>query len=173
MPKGFATLTTNVTATVKFFDLAKGYGFVEPEEGSGDAFLSAAVLEQSGQAPPGPGDVLVCDLMRGPKGRVVAAVYEARAAVRTARQPSGRHGRRPDPPRAADPPAGPVEGRVLWFNPAKGFGFIAPDAGGTDVFVHGRTVAEAGLPGLAEHQRVRFTWRSGDKGPQVERIELA
>jgi CspA family cold shock protein len=68
---------------------------------------------------------------------------------------------------------GPVEGKVLWFSPAKGFGFIAPDGGGADVFVHGRTVAEAGLPGLAEQQRVRFTWRSGDKGPQAERIELA
>jgi CspA family cold shock protein len=60
---------------------------------------------------------------------------------------------------------------VLWFNAAKGFGFIAPEGGGADVFVHGRTVAEAGLSGLAEHQRVRFTWRDGAKGPQVERIE--
>ena len=47
-------------------------------------------------------------------------------------------------------------GIVKWFNPAKGFGFIQPDDGGKDVFVHISAVEKAGLDGLNEGQKVRF-----------------
>jgi CspA family cold shock protein len=49
-----------------------------------------------------------------------------------------------------------VTGAVKWFNGQKGFGFIQPDDGGNDVFVHVSAVERAGLPGLAEGQRVSF-----------------
>jgi cold shock protein len=47
-------------------------------------------------------------------------------------------------------------GTVKWFNGQKGFGFIEPDGGGNDVFVHISAVERAGLPGLAEGQKVSF-----------------
>ena len=47
-------------------------------------------------------------------------------------------------------------GRVKWFNEQKGYGFIAPDEGGSDVFVHIRAVERSGLPTLTEDQRVEF-----------------
>ena len=47
-------------------------------------------------------------------------------------------------------------GTVKWFNPAKGFGFIAPDEGGDDVFVHISAVEEAGLRGLDDNQKVSY-----------------
>ena len=65
-----------------------------------------------------------------------------------------------------------IEGRVKWFNAEKGFGFIVPDRGGRDVFVHAHAVERSGLSGLHEEQRVRATVRTGLKGPQAERIEL-
>ncbi|MBE87878.1 MAG: cold-shock protein [Rhodospirillaceae bacterium] len=47
-------------------------------------------------------------------------------------------------------------GTVKWFNPVKGFGFIVPDDGGSDVFVHVTAVEQAGLDGLQENQKVEF-----------------
>ena len=55
-------------------------------------------------------------------------------------------------------------GTVKWFNAEKGYGFIAPDEGGNDVFVHITAVHEAGLQGLDENQKVRYELQSGRDG---------
>ena len=55
-------------------------------------------------------------------------------------------------------------GTVKWFNPAKGFGFIAPEDGSKDVFVHISAVERAGLESLAEGQRVEFDLETGRDG---------
>ncbi|MCC6002201.1 MAG: cold-shock protein [Pararhodobacter sp.] len=55
-------------------------------------------------------------------------------------------------------------GTVKWFNTTKGFGFIAPDDGGKDVFVHISAVERAGLTGLADNQKVSFEMQSGRDG---------
>ncbi len=55
-------------------------------------------------------------------------------------------------------------GIVKWFNPVKGYGFIAPDDGGKDAFVHISAVERAGLPGLQEGQRVEFELQAGPNG---------
>ncbi len=56
------------------------------------------------------------------------------------------------------------KGTVKWFNTTKGFGFIAPDTGGKDVFVHISAVERAGLTGLADNQKVEFELRAGRDG---------
>ncbi|KEI72035.1 transcription antiterminator/RNA stability regulator CspE [Endozoicomonas elysicola] len=61
-------------------------------------------------------------------------------------------------------------GTVKWFNDEKGFGFIAQDNGGPDVFAHFRQIAGDGFKSLAEGQRVEFTITQGQKGPQAEDI---
>lgn len=55
-------------------------------------------------------------------------------------------------------------GTVKWFNTDKGYGFIAPDAGGKDVFVHIRAVERSGLTGLADNQKVSYELESGRDG---------
>lgn len=61
-------------------------------------------------------------------------------------------------------------GTVKWFNDEKGFGFIAQDNGGPDVFAHFRQITGDGFKSLAEGQRVEFKVTQGQKGPQAEDI---
>lgn len=60
-----------------------------------------------------------------------------------------------------------TQGTVKWFNEDKGFGFIAPDDGSKDVFVHHSEIQANGFRTLAENQRVEFNVEQGNKGPQA------
>ena len=66
-----------------------------------------------------------------------------------------------------------AQGTVKWFNSEKGFGFIAQDNGGADVFVHYSAIAMDGFRTLDENQRVEFDVVQGQKGPQAENIRPA
>ena len=63
-----------------------------------------------------------------------------------------------------------TQGTVKWFNAEKGFGFIAQDGGGADVFVHYSAIAADGYRSLEENQRVEFEVTQGQKGPQAEQV---
>ena len=64
-------------------------------------------------------------------------------------------------------------GTVKWFNAEKGFGFIATDEGGADVFVHYSAIATSGFRSLEENQRVTFDVTQGPKGPQAANVQPA
>ena len=61
-------------------------------------------------------------------------------------------------------------GTVKWFNAEKGFGFIAQDGGGPDVFVHYSAIDTQGYRSLDENQQVEFEVTQGPKGPQAEQV---
>ncbi|BEL03266.1 cold-shock protein [Actinoplanes sichuanensis] len=63
-----------------------------------------------------------------------------------------------------------VTGTVKWFNGDKGFGFIAQDGGGADVFAHFSAISSSGFRSLEENQRVEFEITQGQKGLQAENI---
>ena len=63
-------------------------------------------------------------------------------------------------------------GIVKWFNDAKGFGFIAPEGGGKDVFCHHTAIQVQGFRTLAEGQKVEFDVEQGAKGPQAANVRL-
>ncbi|MBP3089377.1 cold-shock protein [Corynebacterium sp. sy017] len=63
-----------------------------------------------------------------------------------------------------------AQGTVKWFNAEKGFGFIAPEDGGADVFVHYSEITGNGFRTLEENQRVEFEIGDGAKGPQAQQV---
>jgi cold shock protein len=168
---------TGVSALVKWYNPTKGFGFVQPEDGSPDAFLHASLVAQSGHDDLPEGTALVCDIAEGPRGPQVAAIQSV--------EPPSEPVMRSRPPRrpggfgggggggyAAAADGEVVEGVVKFFNNEKGFGFIIPDDGGKDVFISARTLTRAGIDSLEAQQRVRVTTRLGQKGPMAERVEL-
>ena len=61
-------------------------------------------------------------------------------------------------------------GTVKWFNDAKGYGFISPEGGGKDLFVHHSSIVGEGYRSLAEGARVEYEPREGQKGPEVTNV---
>jgi len=66
-----------------------------------------------------------------------------------------------------------AQGTVKWFNAEKGFGFIAQDGGGADVFVHYSAIQSDGYRSLEDNQRVEFEITQGQKGPQADQVRAA
>jgi CspA family cold shock protein len=63
------------------------------------------------------------------------------------------------------------QGTVKWFNSEKGFGFITPDGGGSDIFVHYSEIQGSGYRSLDENDRVKFEVGQGQKGPQATEVQ--
>jgi small subunit ribosomal protein S18 len=83
---------------------------------------------------------------------------------------SGAEAQRPDAQRDASDEPVAAQGVVKWFNAEKGFGFIAPDGGGPDVYLHYSAIDAGGYRTLNENQRVSFEITQGNKGPQAAHV---
>jgi CspA family cold shock protein len=160
-----------VRATVKWYNPDKGFGFVTLGDGSGDAFLHVSVVERSGATTVMPGATLEVRAGPGPKGPQVTELLSIDTSTVLTEQP-----RRSRPERPAYPSGEltTVEelGTVKWYNVMKGFGFIGPDQGGKDIFVHATALERSGLMGLAEGQRVAVDVADGRKGPEAVSLRL-
>ena len=139
------------TGTVKWFNATKGYGFIAPEDGTEDVFVHVSAVERAGLATLREGQRVDFAARPGRDGRLSAEDLSVITPTDDDDAPA---------PHNADLETGTVK----WFNTAKGFGFIAPDNGSDDVFVHIRAVERSGLGTLREGQRVRFAPQPGRDG---------
>ena len=146
------------TGIVKWLNTTKGYGFIAPEHGSAYVFVHASAVERAGLGAFREGDRVRYESRPGRNGRESA---EDHSRLGAADRAGPRHRESIGPP----PGAGATQaGTVKWFNTAKGFGFIAPDDGAADAFVHVSAIERAGLGTLRKVQRVWFELRPRRNG---------
>jgi len=147
---------------VKFFNAAKGFGFISPSDGTPDIFVHISALHDSGMEGLNEGDEVSFEVERDRRSGKSSAVALSVLAYAPAGGGRGRSGggsgrSASAPPRGASRETlGSGAGVVKWFNPAKGFGFIQPNDGATDIFLHISAVERAGLRGLDDGQQVSF-----------------
>jgi CspA family cold shock protein len=157
-----------VSGVVKWFNPEKGFGFVELSDGSGDAFLHGSVLAQSGINAVQPGETLEVRVGPGHKGPHITEIInvDSSTAVPMASRRSNAQATTLNGPSVEE------TGTVKWFNADKGYGFIAPNGGGRDVFVHVSALERSGIEGLSEGQPVVVDVVEGRKGPEAARVRL-
>jgi CspA family cold shock protein len=153
-----------VDAAVKWFNATKGYGFVELSDGRGDAFLHLKTLRETGRQTLPSGAKIRVVARAGSRGAEVVRVVEV--DTRSAVERSSRRST-VDPSAAFD-----LTGKVKWFDDARGFGFIASDDFGRDVFVHSTTLGAAGVRGLVEGQAVSMRVVETPKGREAIEIVI-
>jgi cold shock protein len=147
-----------VEAAVKWFNATKGYGFVELA-GGGDAFLHLKALREIGRQ----------TLPSGAKVRVVARTGSRGAEVVRIVEVDTRSAIERSPRRSTFDPSAAFEltGKVKWFDDARGFGFVASDDFGRDVFVHSTTLDASGVDALFEGQAVSMRVVETPKGREA------
>ncbi len=161
---------------MKWFNGEKGFGFVELTDGSGEAFLHISVVEAAGHTALESGTTLTVRVGQGAKGPQITEITAVDASTAEPSRGGPRFGSRPPPrERSFDrPPTGPaeeVEGQVKWYDPKKGFGFVAVD-GSKDVFIHRSVLAREGINELAEGQRIHMKVVPGAKGLEAIGLSL-
>ena len=171
---GPAASGRTIRAMVKWFHPVKGYGFLEPEDGSADVFCHLTVAQASGHDTLPQGAAVTCEVVQGDRGPQVSRIL----SVEPATGPVPADGGQPFGPRYPDPqaeaPASTVTetpGTVKFFDPARGFGFVVPDTGGREVYVHSSVLFRSGMTDLAPGQRVFVRAESVPRGLQATDIE--
>jgi len=157
-----------VSGVVKWFSPEKGFGFVELSDGSGDAFLHGSVLAQSGIGEVQPGETLEVSVGPGHKGPHVIEVLSVDSST-TIPMASRRSNTQAT---TSNGPSVEETGTVKWFNAERGYGFVARNGGGRDVFVHVSALERSGVEGLSEGQTVVVDVVEGRKGPEAARVRL-
>lgn len=158
--------------TVSWYDEEKGFGFVTPDAGGEDVFVHARALVE-GLTWLTEGDRVAYEVVQGDKGPQARNLELVRAADDSGKASSSPKGPKYGAPAKQGSSGGGSgrggEGVVARYDADRGFGFITPDAGGEDLFVHVSVLGDA--EPLEKGERVRFKIRQSDRGPQADRVE--
>lgn len=157
---GGSPTKSGVTAKVKWFNPAKGFGFVAPTDGSPDAFLHVSVVQRANHKTLRQGATIICDLGDGPRGLQVISIQRVdESSVVDDTPPS-------------DGDESVIEGEIKFFAPDKGYGFGVPTGGGADIFIGIGALQRSNLDRLESGQKVRMYVQPGKRGPMATRIEI-
>ena len=151
---------TQIAGKIKWFDVAKGFGFIVPDDNSPDILLHVTCLRRDGYRTAYEGARVVCEVLQGPKGLQalrILSMDESSAVHPSQLPPANTH--------VQVTPTSELETAwVKWFNREKGFGFLTQGEGTDDIFIHMETLRIYGLTELRPHQEVLVRYGPGPKG---------
>lgn len=156
-----------MSGAIKWFDVAKGYGFILPDQpGMGDVLLHVTCLRRDGFQTALEGARVVCLVKRGDRGMQAFRVISMDTS--TAVHPAELQAPRTHV--SVTPESGLERALVKWFNRTKGFGFLTRGDGTEDIFVHMETLRRYGITELRPGQVVLVRFGRGDKGLMAAEI---
>ena len=155
-----------MSGVIKWFDVAKGYGFIVPDNGKADVLLHVTCLRRDGFQTAYEGARVVCEVLERPKGLQVFRIIsmDESTAIHPAQMP---------PPRThvtVTPTSGLERAQVKWFNRLRGFGFLTRGEGTADIFVHMETLRRFGITELRPGQHVLVRFGPGPKGMMAAEV---
>ena len=155
-----------IAGTIKWFDVAKGFGFIVPDDGSPDVLLHVTCLRRDGYQTAYEGARIVCEALNRPGGLQAFRILSMDES--TARHPSQMGEVRTHV--SVEPSSPLVRLQVKWFNRVRGFGFLSAGEGHPDVFIHMETLRRFGFAELRPGQFVLVRYGEGPKGLMVAEI---
>lgn len=154
-----------VTGKVKWFDPAKGYGFVTACDIPEDILLHQSCLREAGSEMALQGATITCKIIQSPKGLQACHIVKIDNSTAIPEALHIASGAKENPLLACMEDYEPA--LVKWFNRVRGYGFVTPGAGRPDVFLHMETVRRSGMDNLIPGQNVLVRIGEGPKGLTV------
>ncbi len=157
-----------ITGFIKWFDVARGYGFIIPENGIRDVLIHLSCLKRDGFEAPLEGTRVVCDVVERQKGYQCLRVLDVDTS--TAIHPVERVART-----HVSVEATPEwrQATVKWFNRTRGFGFATEGEGSPDIFIHMETLRKTAIAELTPDQVIFVRFGDGPKGKMAAEVRLS